>query len=145
MVTPEREEVMDYEQYQAQRVRHWVGVDLGQAYDYTAVCLLEVGPPITPGLLQRAWDKVRALDLDPREALTEEGPPDSLRVGRFLRPELGTPYDRIAAGILKRIKNLKLLDPNEPVGLALDCTGVGRGVRDTFRTMIREDRELPRI
>jgi len=89
---------------------------------------------------------VRALDLNPRELLEDsDEPQDSLRVARFLRPELGTPYDKVAAGVLKRIKNLKLLDPNEPVGLALDSTGVGRGVRDTFRTMIREDNTLPRI
>jgi hypothetical protein len=109
--------------------RYSVGVDLGQANDFTAIAVLEktIAPPETAMFPP-----------------VGESPSNRLVEGRavydlvFLkRPKLGTPYDTIA----KRVADLICeLEPQGAFGelgqvtLSVDGTGVGRGVVDMLDT-----------
>jgi Terminase RNaseH-like domain len=109
--------------------RYSVGVDLGQANDYTAIAVLEkkVVPPET-------------VMFSP----VGEHPGNRLVEGSLVydlvylkRPKLGTPYDVIA----KRVADLVCkLEPQGAFGelgqvtLSVDGTGVGRGVVDMLDT-----------
>jgi hypothetical protein len=109
--------------------RHYsVGVDLGQASDFTAIAVLEktIAPPETAMF-----------------SPVGESPSNRLVEGRAVydlvylkRPKLGTPYDTIA----KRVADLICeLEPQGGFGelgqvtLSVDGTGVGRGVVDMIR------------
>ena len=109
--------------------RYSVGVDLGQASDFTAIAVLEktIAPPETAMF-----------------SPVGESPSNRLVEGRALydlvylkRPKLGTPYDTIA----KRVADLICeLEPQGAFGelgqvtLSVDGTGVGRGVVDMLGT-----------
>ena len=102
--------------------RYSVGVDLGQASDFTAIAVLEktIAPPETAMF-----------------SPVGESPSNRLVEGRAVydlvylkRPKLGTPYDTIA----KRVADLICeLEPQGAFGelgqvtLSVDGTGVGRG------------------
>jgi hypothetical protein len=108
--------------------RYSVGVDLGQANDFTAISVLEktIAPPDTALF-----------------APVGESPSNRLVEGSIVydlvylkRPRLGTPYDTIA----KRVADLICeLEPQGAFGelgqvtLSVDGTGVGRGVVDMLR------------
>ena len=108
--------------------RYSVGVDLGQASDFTAIAVLkkEIVPPET-AMFSPVGDR----------------PGNRLVEGRIVydlvylkRPKLGTPYDTIA----KRVADLICeLEPQGAFGelgqvtLSVDGTGVGRGVVDMLR------------
>jgi hypothetical protein len=105
--------------------RYSVGVDLGQASDFTAIAVLEktIAPPETAMF-----------------SPTGKSPSNRLVEGSIIfdlvylkRPKLGTPYDVIA----KRVADLICeLEPQGAFGelgqvtLSLDGTGVGRGICD---------------
>jgi hypothetical protein len=124
--------------------RYSLGVDLGQASDFTAIAVLE--KTIVP----------------PETALfspTGERPGNRLVEGTMVydlvylkRPKLGTPYDTIA----KRVADLICeLEPQGAFGelgqvtLSVDGTGVGRGVVDMLRTEFQRrgatSRAVPKV
>jgi hypothetical protein len=109
--------------------RYSVGVDLGQANDFTAIAVLEktIAPPETAMF-----------------SPVGESPSNRLVEGSIVydlvylkRPRLGTPYDTIA----RRVADLVCeLEPQGAFGelgqvtLSVDGTGVGRGVVDMLDT-----------
>jgi hypothetical protein len=124
--------------------RYSVGVDLGQASDFTAIAVLEktIAPPETAMF-----------------SPVGESPSNRLVEGRALydlvylkRPKLGTPYDTIA----KRVADLVCeLEPRGAFGelgqvtLSVDGTGVGRGVVDMLDTEFKRrgitSKSIPRV
>jgi hypothetical protein len=112
--------------------RYCVGVDLGQAADFTAVAVLEktIAPPET-ALFSPVGER----------------PGNRLVEGRVVydlvylkRPKLGTPYDVIARRVADLICELEPQGAFGEVGrvtLSCDGTGVGRGVVDMLRTEFR--------
>ena len=109
--------------------RYSVGVDLGQASDFTAIAVLkrEIVPPST-ALFAPVGESPsnRLVEGDIRYDLVY-----------LKRPRLGTPYDTIA----KRVADLICeLEPQGAFGelgqvtLSVDGTGVGRGVVDMLDT-----------
>jgi hypothetical protein len=124
--------------------RYSVGVDLGQAADFTAIAVLE--KVIVP----------------PRDAMFSpvgQHPGNRLIEGDIVydlvylkRPKLGTPYDTIA----KRVADLVCeLEPQGAFGelgqvtLSVDGSGVGRGVVDMLRTEFQRrgatSRAVPKV
>jgi hypothetical protein len=124
--------------------RYSVGVDLGQANDFTAIAVLEkaIVPPETAMF-----------------SPVGESPSNRLVDGDIVydlvylkRPKLGTPYDTIA----KRVADLVCeLEPEGAFGelgqvtLSVDGTGVGRGVVDMLDTEFKRrgatSRAVPRV
>ena len=109
--------------------RYSVGVDLGQASDYTAIAVLEktIIPPST-ALFSPVGES-------PSNRLVEGD--TAFDLVYLKRPKLGTPYDVIA----KRVADLICeLEPQGGFGelgqvtLSVDGTGVGRGVVDMLDT-----------
>src|SRR5215213_10185125 len=109
--------------------RYSVGVDLGQASDFTAIAVLEktIAPPETAMF-----------------SPVGESPSNRLVEGRALydlvylkRPKLGTSYDTIARRVCDLICELEPEGAFGELGqvtLSVDGTGVGRGVVDMLRT-----------
>jgi Terminase RNaseH-like domain len=109
--------------------RYCVGVDLGQASDFTAIAVLkkEIVPPDT-AMFSPVGDH-------PGNRLVDGSIVYDLVY--LKRPKLGTPYDTIA----KRVADLICeLEPQGAFGelgqvtLSVDGTGVGRGVVDMLDT-----------
>jgi len=124
--------------------RYSVGVDLGQASDFTAIAALEkkIVPPETA--------MFSPVGQHPGNRLVE-GDTDFDLV-YLKRPKLGTPYDTIA----KRVADLVCeLEPQGAFGelgqvtLSVDGTGVGRGVVDMldteFKRRARSSSAIPRV
>jgi hypothetical protein len=124
--------------------RYSVGVDLGQASDFTAIAVLEktIAPPETA--------MFSPVGESPSNRLVEGS------IGYDLvylkRPKLGTPYDTIA----KRVADLVCeLEPQGAFGelgqvtLSVDGTGVGRGVVDMLDTEFKRrgttSKSIPRV
>jgi hypothetical protein len=109
--------------------RYSVGVDLGQASDYTAIAVLEktIAPPETAMF-----------------SPVGESPSNRLVEGSMVydlvylkRPKLGTPYDTIAMRVCDLICELEPQGAFGELGqvtLSVDGTGVGRGVVDMLRS-----------
>jgi hypothetical protein len=124
--------------------RYSVGVDLGQANDFTAIAVLEkaIVPPETAMF-----------------SPVGESPSNRLVEGSIVydlvylkRPKLGTSYDTIA----KRVADLVCeLEPQGAFGelghvtLSVDGTGVGRGVVDMLDTEFKRrgttSKSIPRV
>src|SRR5918996_616948 len=109
--------------------RYSVGVDLGQANDFTAIAVLEktIAPP--------EMAMFSPVGESPSNRLVDEAIVYDLVY--LKRPKLGTPYDTIA----KRVADLVCeLEPEGAFGelgqviLSVDGTGVGRGVVDMLDT-----------
>src|SRR5215207_8510413 len=124
--------------------RYSVGVDLGQANDYTAIAVLErvVVPPSTA--------LFNPVGVSPSNRLVEGETVFDLVY--LKRPKLGTPYDTIA----KRVADLICeLEPEGSFGelgqvtLSVDGTGVGRGVVDMldseFKRRGTTSKSVPKI
>lgn len=101
------------------RTDFFVGLDLGQARDYTAVAVLERTRTFGPKELQRGqWERPE-IKADRRYTL------------RFLeRPALGTPYPAIAERVGVILSSPALSNRSH---LVVDATGVGRPVVDLLR------------
>jgi hypothetical protein len=105
--------------------RYSVGLDLGQANDYTAIAVLEktIAPPETA--------MFSPVGEHPGNRLVEG---DIVYDLVYLkRPKLGTPYDTIAARVADLICELEPQGAFGELGqvtLSVDGTGVGRGVVD---------------
>lgn len=99
------------------------GLDLGQSRDYTALAVVEATPT------QHAYTVPTTrmgLPADDRQVLLD-GPPVALALVGLERYELGTRYTEIARHVAGRLRALR-----GGVLLAIDATGVGRGVVDLF-------------
>jgi len=94
--------------------RFFVGVDLGQAQDYTAIAVLERAE------LVGEWDPVMFAN---RKSTI-------LRVRHLERVELGTPYPEV----VRRVRDVaRAPDLEGRCRLVADATGVGRPVVDMLR------------
>jgi hypothetical protein len=87
-----------------------MGVDLGQAQDYTAICILE---------------RKDATVLKPRPHVER-----AYELRYLQRPPLGTKYTTIVAQVIGLLDRAPLHRRTTP--LVVDRTGVGRGVVDMF-------------
>lgn len=98
-----------------------VGLDLGQAQDYTAVAVLErIEPPPPQPSRVRGWG--------PRP--TEEEARPTYHCRHLERLPLGTPYPAVA----RHVRNLLTVPAlGDAPALAVDATGVGRPVVDLLR------------
>ena len=124
--------------------RYSVGVDLGQANDFTAIAVLEkkIAPPETAMF-----------------SPVGESPSNRLVEGSIIydlvylkRPKLGTPYDTIARRVADLICELEPEGAFGELGqvtLSVDGTGVGRGVVDMLRTEFQRrgatSRAVPKV
>jgi hypothetical protein len=109
--------------------RYSVGVDLGQAADYTAIAVLEktIAPPQTAMF-----------------SPVGNSPDNRLVEGQIVydlvylkRPPLGTAYDTIASRVADLVCKLEPQGAFGELGqvtLSVDGTGVGRGIVDMLRT-----------
>src|SRR5215203_3165152 len=124
--------------------RYSVGVDLGQANDFTAIAVLEkkIAPPETA--------MFSPVGESPSNRLVEGSLAYDLVY--LKRPKLGTSYDTIA----KKVADLVCeLEPQGAFGelgqvtLSVDGTGVGRGVVDMLRTEFQRrgstSKSVPRV
>jgi hypothetical protein len=102
-------------------LRYFVGLDLGQAADFTALVVLE---------------RRRLHHQDPP---AERQPPYQLRHAQ--RWQLGTPYPAIVADVVELMKK----DPLPGCLLVVDQTGVGRPVVDLFTAALARDRSTCRF
>ncbi len=91
-----------------------VGVDLGQARDYTAICIVERIDRFSGKHIEGTWEKKIKYEVPFIE-----------------RPPLGTPYPKIVTRLKDLIDNLPKY---ERINLVVDNTGVGRPVVDLMRT-----------
>lgn len=109
--------------------KHYVGLDLGQVSDYTALVSLrrEQEVPELPGprtLEQAGWDRL----LDPPEVKATPTPARySCNIAE--RFERGIPYTVLADNVCKLFQDPKFAGQT----LIIDGTGVGRPVVDLFR------------
>jgi len=110
---------------------YWIGLDVGQASDYTALAFLEIVDVPNPSMTERAIKKMKALDVK------AEPPKVQHHIRALERPPLRTSYDKVVEGVLERINQLGL-GIHGQVGLAVDATGVGRGITDMLKKRIRE-------
>lgn len=91
-----------------------IGVDLGQAADFTAICIIEKRQAHKP------------------HTRIKEGEP--FYMVRFLeRPPLGTPYPDIVKRIDTIYQKLTEAENGKRLSLVLDATGCGRPVFDMFK------------
>jgi hypothetical protein len=131
---------------------YYVGLDLGQASDYSALCVIEeavwCGPEVdfdgcgafVPQELEDAgW--VSPSLLSPRSAQQvarinfELGRPPQppLFLRHLERYELGTPYPQVIEHVIRLLTRHPIRAHLEHTRLLVDATGVGRPVVDSFR------------
>jgi hypothetical protein len=84
----------------------YIGLDLGQAQDYTALTIIE------------------------RKHFNYSLPREQYHVRHLERPKLGTPYPAIVEKVQDLVQSNKLLNQ---AALVVDATGVGAPVVDLFR------------
>lgn len=115
----------------ARHFAYFVGLDLGQAADYTALAIIE--EPLWVG---GSWVSPAPMTRTQYTLLREENrkkgrpPRPPLEVRHLERFELGTPYTRI----VDRVNDIAHTSPlaELPSVLLVDKTGVGAAVLDTF-------------
>lgn len=130
---------------------YYVGVDLGQRQDYTAVSIIEEPVWVDPLWAESrrvAWELgiegkkpgwVSPAEVPPGDPLREilaanrasGKPPDApLSLRHLERLSLGTPYPEV----VERVRNMLSTPPlfERPTALVVDATGVGAGVVDQF-------------
>jgi hypothetical protein len=104
-------------------VRFFLGLDLGQAHDYTALGILERIPQ---------FREVEIIARDrgvPYRTTRKEALPNRYECRHLQRFKIGTPYPAIVASVHELLATPALRGQTE---LVLDATGVGRPVRDLF-------------
>ncbi len=99
-----------------------VGLDLGQVNDFSALAVVERVYVLPPGMSLAHWE--RHTDDHRHIELTEE-----VRVVHLQRWELATPYHLVVDDVCALMRTPQL----RRALLAVDATGVGRGVMDMFR------------
>ena len=109
----------------------YVGVDLGQQRDYTAISVTEK-VLLPTGTYRREpyydWDAGAA-----RWHSVEDGKPE-YRVRHLERPPLGTSYVEVVERILELLESLR----DTELVLAVDTTGVGRPVADMLKAHLQK-------
>jgi hypothetical protein len=102
-------------------VRYFVGLDLGQMADYTALAVME-RESVPDDRLPPGW----------------KPPPYALRY--LDRYHLGTPYPEVVRRVVEALGKPPLLPAPSapPTVLLVDNTGVGRGVVDLLRVELRK-------
>jgi hypothetical protein len=131
---------------------YYVGLDLGQASDYSALCVIEeaiyCGPEVDfagwdvfvpPELEDAGW--VSPSLLSPRSAggvarINRElgrPPHPPLYLRHLERYELGTPYPEVIQRVIRLVTRPPIRHHLERTRLIVDATGVGRPVVDSFR------------
>ena len=107
---------------------YFIGLDLGQTHDPTALVLLEKKPKEPVPLVLPGWGWSRN---DPLPAPPLPDPP--LAVRHLQRYPLNTPYPSIVADVSARLARPPLADNTT---LIIDGSGVGRPVVDLFRAKL---------
>jgi hypothetical protein len=131
---------------------YYVGLDLGQASDYSALCVIEealwCGPEVDfsgwgafvpPELEDAGW--VSPSRLSPRSAQQvarinyELGRPPQppLYLRHLERYDLGTSYPRVIENVTRLLTRHPIRAHLDHTRLLIDATGVGRPVVDSFR------------
>jgi hypothetical protein len=134
------------------RPMYFLGLDLGQASDYSALCVIEealwVGPEVDfdgwgafvpPELEGAGW--VSPSSLPPRSARQvarinfELGRPPQppLYLRHLERYDLGTPYPKVIEQVSRLLTRHPIRAHPDLTRLLIDATGVGRPVVDSFR------------
>lgn len=90
-----------------------IGVDLGQAHDYTAISVLQKNM------------KPRQRDASKTES--------HYQVRHLERLQLGTPYPDQVTRVLAVVEQVKTLQPDDSPTIVVDQTGVGRPVVDMLK------------
>lgn len=103
----------------------WVGVDLGQARDYSAISVLQVHPTVTR-IPNPASIYARAIRGEPEEWLVATTP-IRIDVPHIERLDLGTSYPKVIERVAKVQRQI-----GHPSTLVVDATGVGRPVLDSM-------------
>src|SRR5271157_4666649 len=93
----------------------FIGLDLGQAQDFTALSVVEAYPTV-----KRYWSNNREVEVP--------GLPLTYHVRHLQRYALGTSYPVVVEDVSQKVRQL-----GETV-LAIDQTGVGRPVFDLFES-----------
>jgi hypothetical protein len=127
-----------------QRYSFYVGLDLGQAVDYTAIAIIEaplwVASDVAAAdvhLPDAGWQSPAALSPYQvgiaREYEVQYGRPARpvLALRHLERLPLGTPYPAVVERVMRLLES-EPLRGRAPV-LVVDHTGVGRGIVDLFR------------
>ena len=111
---------------------YYIGLDLGQARDFSAIAIIE--EPVRHGgawVSPASFASRREYDYA-RELVREEGRPAKppLFVRHLERFELGTPY----TAVVERVRGFSRTPPlsDKPTVLLVDKTGVGAAVLDAF-------------
>jgi hypothetical protein len=136
-------------------LRYLISADFGQAHDFTAVAVMErrlepVGEPYahTEEWTEHAYGPVRR-SLEARQKVEQHY--DLLRLDR---PPLRTSYKKIARGLVKLIREFYVVHVSRDdyvsggakarpsVGLAVDATGVGRGVYDDLMELVHDPKNF---
>jgi hypothetical protein len=131
---------------------YYIGLDLGQAADYSALALVEealwCGPEcdfsgwgaLVPEELEDAgWVSPSQLSPKGAQQVTminyELGRPPSppLYLRHLERYELGTPYPKIIQNVIRLLTRPPIRHLLKETRLVVDATGVGRPVVDSFR------------
>jgi len=124
-------------------VRYWVGADFGQANDYTALAVLErVSVPVGER------EVVRKTGLLTREKVRVPTHDHKLHLRYLSRPPLRTSYERIADGIVSRLRELEptgAFGERGTIGLVVDATGVGRAVVDMLTERLQAAKNGPKV
>ena len=100
-------------------MKHFVGLDLGQVADFTALCVIEKIETV-----KSTYEIIKGFRPGPKP---EVNPIYHLR--HIERPKLGTPYPEI----VDRTRQVLLALPVEDTSLIVDATGCGRPVFDMFK------------
>ena len=108
----------------------FLGLDLGQVSDYTALAIIEKVKPPTPVASTTGNRKAVAAD--------ERSAKDRFLLRHLERLRLGTPYPDVARHVTDLLKTPELAGKTQCV---VDATGVGRPVVD----MLREARVKPLV
>lgn len=108
-----------------------VGLDLGQANDFSALAVVERVRLLPPGMSAEFY--LRRIETGQGRAIRLV---DELRVRHLQRWELGTRYDAVVDDVAALMGS----DELEDAWLYLDGTGVSRGVADMFREAYTQGR-----
>jgi hypothetical protein len=105
-------------------VRFFLGLDLGQAYDYTALGILERIPQFRDVEITASDHGV------PYRRTVKQGLPNRYECRHLQRFKIGTPYPAIVSSVQEMLGTPALRGQTE---LVVDSTGVGRPVVDMLR------------
>jgi hypothetical protein len=131
---------------------YYLGLDLGQASDYSALCVIEealwCGPEVDfdgwgvfvlPELEDAGWVSPSLLparsarQVAPINVELGRPPQPPLYLRHLERYELGTPYPKVIEHVSRLLRRPPIRAHLDHTRLLIDATGVGRPVVDSFR------------